>query len=285
MSHLTSVWAITTDIGITLFSKQKKQNKKNSPAYSLQRMGSIPETGWWWWWWLWWRWKGAVDAPRCWPWQPGVWGCQCWVTAPPVCCGPGGGGWCCSSGCWHSLCSCCCSGWGWSRLGTWGTNGVGQVWGEGAPRRNRWGPLGRKESEGPFSDTAYLMQRLLTLLLLSHFPLLNSFLQDLRHCSTQSPFKAKLKNLPLLTVFPPQLILIPSFCYSHIVCVCECVRACVCERACVCMCVCVCAYALCKLFWSTYCLQENAWAKKKRFIALRVPGQDYQRASSQTNKS
>ena len=44
---------------------------KNSPAYSLQRMGSIPETGWWWWW-LWRRWTGAVDVPQCWPWRPGV---------------------------------------------------------------------------------------------------------------------------------------------------------------------------------------------------------------------
>ena len=57
-------------------------------------------------------------------------------------------------------------------------------------------------------------------------------------------FKAKLKNLPLLTVFSPQLISVSCFFYSH-VCVCACVRACVrvcvraCVRACVCVCMCV----------------------------------------------
>ena len=42
-------------------------------------------------------------------------------------------------------------------------------------------------------------------------------------------FQSLTENLPLLTLFPPQLISIPSFCYSQSVCVC--VRACV--RACV----------------------------------------------------
>ena len=42
----------------------------------------------------------------------------------------------------------------------------------------------------------------------------NSLPQDLRHCSTLSSFKA-FENLPLLTVFSPQLISIPSFCFSH----------------------------------------------------------------------
>ena len=46
----------------------------------------------------------------------------------------------------------------------------------------------------------------------------NSLPQDLRHCSTLSSFKAKLKTL--LTVFPHQLISIASFCYSHCVYVC-----------------------------------------------------------------
>ena len=58
----------------------------------------------------------------------------------------------------------------------------------------------------------------------------NSLPQVLRHCSTLLPFKAKLKSF-LFSVFPPQLISIPSFCYSQCVCVCACVRACV--RACV----------------------------------------------------
>ena len=52
----------------------------------------------------------------------------------------------------------------------------------------------------------------------------NSLPQDLRHCSTLSSFKAKLKTT-LLTVFPHQLMSIPNFCYSH--CVCVCARACV----------------------------------------------------------
>ena len=40
------------------------------------------------------------------------------------------------------------------------------------------------------------------------------------------------ENLPLLRISPPQLISVPSFCYSH------------------CVCVCVFPYnALCKLFW------------------------------------
>ena len=55
---------------------------------------------------------------------------------------------------------------------------------------------------------------------------------------------AQTENLPLLTVFPPQLISIPSFATVS-VCVCECVRACVCVRACACVrvCVCVCVRA------------------------------------------
>ena len=49
---------------------------------------------------------------------------------------------------------------------------------------------------------------------------------------TAQPFhllKPNWKKLPLLTVFSPQLIPIPSFCYSEWVCVCAyvCVRACV----------------------------------------------------------
>ena len=46
----------------------------------------------------------------------------------------------------------------------------------------------------------------------------NSLPQDLKHCSTLSSFKAKLKNLHL-TVLPPQLVSKPSLCYSR-VCVC-----------------------------------------------------------------
>ena len=38
-------------------------------------------------------------------------------------------------------------------------------------------------------------------------------------------FSRQTENLPLLTVFPPQLISIPSFCYSHCVHVCVCVCA------------------------------------------------------------
>ena len=43
-------------------------------------------------------------------------------------------------------------------------------------------------------------------------------------------FQSQTENHPLLTVFPPQLISIPSFCYSHCVCVRACVRACVCRE-------------------------------------------------------
>ena len=64
----------------------------------------------------------------------------------------------------------------------------------------------------------------------------NSLPQDLRfrNCSTLSSFKARLKTI-LFSVFPPQLILIPSFCYSQCVCVCVCVS--------------IIYNALCKLFW------------------------------------
>ena len=71
--------------------------------------------------------------------------------------------------------------------------------------------------------------------------------------SPHSLMSAKMVLLltPLLTVFPPQLISVPSFCYSHLcvcVCVCVCVRArarvcvCACARVCVCVCVCTRAY-------------------------------------------
>ena len=73
----------------------------------------------------------------------------------------------------------------------------------------------------------------------------NSLPQDfrVRHCSTLSSFNcSQTENLPLLTVFPPQQIPIPSFCYSHCVCVC----VCVCVRVCVCVCVFI---YICKLFW------------------------------------
>ena len=62
----------------------------------------------------------------------------------------------------------------------------------------------------------------------------NSLPQDLRvrHCSTLSSFNcSQTENLPLLTVFPPQPIPIPSFCYGNCVCVCVCL--CVCVGVCV----------------------------------------------------
>ena len=46
-------------------------------------------------------------------------------------------------------------------------------------------------------------------------------------------FYSQTKNLPLLTVFPPQLISIHSFCYSQSVCVCV---FCVCVFVCMCVC-------------------------------------------------
>ena len=68
----------------------------------------------------------------------------------------------------------------------------------------------------------------------------NLLSQDLRHCSTLSSFKAKLKTFLFSQYFCPNslsvsvYILLPSFCYSQ--CVCEhCTHACV--RACVCACV------------------------------------------------
>ena len=55
--------------------------------------------------------------------------------------------------------------------------------------------------------------------------------------------QSQTENLPLLTVFLPQLISIPNFCYSHSQCVCLCVCVCVCVL-CVCVCVvCVCVWA------------------------------------------
>ena len=63
----------------------------------------------------------------------------------------------------------------------------------------------------------------------------NSLLQDLRHCSTLSSFKAKLKtfsshSISILTNISTQFLL-------QSVCVCVCV--CVCVYVCVCVCVCV----------------------------------------------
>ena len=61
-------------------------------------------------------------------------------------------------------------------------------------------------------------------------------------------FWSQTENLPLLTVFPPQLISVPSFCYSQCVCLCVYVCACVhvCRHACMraCMCVCVCVHIM-----------------------------------------
>ena len=62
----------------------------------------------------------------------------------------------------------------------------------------------------------------------------NSLPQDLRHCSTLSYFKAKLKTFFSQYFRPNQYQFL-----LQLVCVCVCVRACV--RACVCVCVlCVC---------------------------------------------
>ena len=49
----------------------------------------------------------------------------------------------------------------------------------------------------------------------------NSLPQDLRHCSTLSSFKAKLKTFSSHSI--SILISVPSFCYSQCVCVCVCV--------------------------------------------------------------
>ena len=53
----------------------------------------------------------------------------------------------------------------------------------------------------------------------------NSLPQDLRHCSAFSSFKAKLKIFLFSQYFCPQLISVPSFCYSQ--CKCVCVSVCV----------------------------------------------------------
>ena len=80
----------------------------------------------------------------------------------------------------------------------------------------------------------------------------NSLPQDLRHCSTLSSFKAKLKTFLFSQYFHPNLYQYPVSA-TVIVCVCVCVRACV--RACVCaskrvcVCVCVCsAFCVCVCF-------------------------------------
>ena len=61
------------------------------------------------------------------------------------------------------------------------------------------------------------------LLILHHRSAMHSLPHDLRHCSTLSSFKAKLKT-SLFSVFP-----VPSFCYSQCECVCMCVHICVCS--------------------------------------------------------
>ena len=60
--------------------------------------------------------------------------------------------------------------------------------------------------------------------------------QDLRHCSTLSSFKAKLKTTSSHSISTPANINTQFLLQSVCVCVCVCVRACV--RACVCVCVC-----------------------------------------------
>ena len=78
--------------------------------------------------------------------------------------------------------------------------------------------------------------------------------QDLRHCSTLSSFKAKLKTFLFSQYFlPNKYCVCACVCVSACVCVCVsvCVHVCVCECMCVCACVrvgvracmCVCAYA------------------------------------------
>ena len=58
------------------------------------------------------------------------------------------------------------------------------------------------------------------------------------------------QDCALLTLFLPQLVSIPCFCYSQCVCECECVCVCVCVCVHVCVHACVFPYnTLCKLFW------------------------------------
>ena len=80
----------------------------------------------------------------------------------------------------------------------------------------------------------------------------NSLPQDLRHCSTLSSFKAKLKTFLFSQYFHPNYYQYPV---SATVSVCVCV--CVCARALACVCVFVVRFflacflnnTLCKLFW------------------------------------
>ena len=78
----------------------------------------------------------------------------------------------------------------------------------------------------------------------------NSLPQDLRHCSTLSSFKAKLKTFLFSQYFHPNIHQYPVSA-SHCVCVCLCV--CVCVRACMRVCVCSAFFfwynILWKLFW------------------------------------
>ena len=88
----------------------------------------------------------------------------------------------------------------------------------------------------------------------------NSLPQDLRHCSTLSSFKAKLKNFLFSQYFHPNIstqFLLQSVCVC--VCVCVCAYVCVCARArvtCVCVCVCVCV-RVCSAF--LFCFLNNTY--------------------------
>ena len=72
----------------------------------------------------------------------------------------------------------------------------------------------------------------------------NSLPQDLRHCSTLSSFKTKLKTFLFSQYFHPNYYQYPVSATVS-VCVCACVRACVLAsvRVCVCVCLCVCVRA------------------------------------------
>ena len=85
----------------------------------------------------------------------------------------------------------------------------------------------------------------------------NSLPQDLRHCSTLSSFKTKLKTFLFSQYFHPNYYQYPVSATVS-VCVRACVRACVRVCVCACVCVCVCVYCFRIVFFTDLECRQKA---------------------------